>query len=61
MGTIVEFPLWRAQRSPPAADVATAQIVFFPGVRREPSGVPAERRLPVPHGAASPLRDDRER
>lgn len=58
MGNILEFPLWLAQRSPPSAEVSTAQIVIFPGVRRETCGAAAERLLPVPRGAAGPLRED---
>jgi hypothetical protein len=35
MGTIHEFPQWRAQRSPQGESGLDAQVVIFPGVRIE--------------------------
>lgn len=35
MGTILELPLWRAQRPPPVGPGQEAQIIIFPGVRVE--------------------------
>jgi hypothetical protein len=35
MGTIHDFPQWRAQRSPQTETGSDAQVVFFPGVRIE--------------------------
>lgn len=41
MGTVHEFPLWRAQRSPPPCTLE-AEIVVFPGVRIERDGADRE-------------------
>jgi hypothetical protein len=35
MGTIHEFPQWRAQRSPQGKTGLDAHVVIFPGVRIE--------------------------
>jgi hypothetical protein len=46
MGTIHEFPQWRAQRSPQAETRGEAQVVIFPGVRierEESAGKPVPR------------------
>ena len=48
MGTIHEFPQWRAQRSAPTEIGLDAQVVIFPGVRIERDD-PA--RKPVPRNA----------
>lgn len=46
MGTIHEFPQWRAQRSPQGETGLDAHVVIFPGVRierDESDGKPAPR------------------
>ena len=45
MGTIHEFPQWRAQRSLQAETGFDAQVVIFPGVRIERDDS-ARRHLP---------------
>jgi hypothetical protein len=52
MGTIHEFPQWRAQRSPPAARGLDAQVVIFPGVRIERDDA-ADKPVPRRAGPAN--------
>jgi hypothetical protein len=43
MGTILELPLWRAQRPPPVGPGQEAQIIIFSGVRVERQDVGPQR------------------
>lgn len=45
MGTIHEFPQWRAQRTAHAESGFYAEVVIFPGVRIERDG-PAGKAVP---------------
>ena len=46
MGTIHEFPQWRAQRSPQGEAGGDAQVVIFPGVRIERNESAGESEAP---------------
>jgi len=50
MGTIHEFPQWRAQRSAQAATGLDAEVVIFPGIRIERDG---SAGTPTPRPAIS--------
>jgi hypothetical protein len=58
MATILEFPLWRSRRSPPAEAGLAAQIVIFPGIRIERDSLDTQPFLPLVAGPAhSPQRN----
>ena len=48
MGTIVEFPLLRSQRSLPAGTKLAAHILIFPGVRIERDYAMRNSLFPLP-------------
>jgi hypothetical protein len=54
MGTILELPLWRAQRPPPVGPGQAAQIIIFPGVRVEQQHCSLQRAADT---ASPPPRD----